>query len=93
MFSWAPYLLNQFLIDYGDAQEPKFSLFVYRKGKCYASRYETLWKAKDTKNQQANSAMFSMFLEYMYQKTTNVWRFLVDVVQENVGNVRFEASK
>jgi hypothetical protein len=64
MFSWAPYLLNQFLVDCRDAQdngtefhyswliilialagwqEPKFSSFLDRKGKCYAARYESLW--------------------------------------------------
>jgi hypothetical protein len=63
VFSWAPYLLNQFLIDYRDAQdngtkfhyswllipialvgwqEPKFSSFLDRKGKCYATCYENL---------------------------------------------------
>jgi hypothetical protein len=106
MFSWAPYLLNQFLIDCRDAQdngtefhyswllilialvgwkEPKFSYFVDRKGKCYAVRYETLWQAKDNKNQQENNTVFSMFLEDMQQKTTNVWRIPIEVVQENEG--------
>jgi hypothetical protein len=114
MFSWAPYLLNQFLIDCRDAQdngtefhyswllilialvgwkEPKFSTFVDRKGKCYAVRYKTLWQAKDNKNQQENNTVFSMFLEDMQQKTTNVWRIPIEVVQENEGISRFKASK
>jgi hypothetical protein len=106
MFSWAPYLVNQLLIDCRDAQdhgtefhyswliilidlvgwkEPKFSAFVDRMGKCYVARYETLWKAKDNKNQQANNTVFAMFLEDMQQKTANVWRIHVEVVQEYKG--------
>jgi hypothetical protein len=59
MFSWASYLLNQFLLDCHDAQdngtkfhyswliilialagwqEPKFSTFLDRVGKCYAGQ-------------------------------------------------------
>jgi hypothetical protein len=72
MFNWAPYLLNQFLVDCRNVQdsgtkfhyswiiilialagwqEPKFSAFLDRKGKCYVVRYESLWQAKDNKNQ------------------------------------------
>jgi hypothetical protein len=82
MFSWAPYLLNQFLIDCRDAQdngtkfhyswliilialagwkEPKFLTFLDRMGKCYAARYESLWKEKDNKTQQANNMFFPCF--------------------------------
>jgi hypothetical protein len=32
-------------------KEPKFSYFLDRKGKCYATRYETLWQEKNPKNQ------------------------------------------
>jgi hypothetical protein len=74
-------------------QESKFSTFVDRKGKFYAVKYETLSQAKDTKNQQANSPMFAMFLEDMQQKTTNVWRIPIQVVQENEGIANFKASK
>jgi hypothetical protein len=84
MFSWASYLLNQFLLDCRDAQdngtefhyswliilialagwqEPKFSTFLDRVGKCYATRYESLWKEKDNKTQQENNTVFSMLLE------------------------------
>jgi hypothetical protein len=56
-------------------------------------RYETLWQAKDTKKQQENNKVFSMFLEYMQQKIANVWRILIEVVQENEGISRFKAFK
>jgi len=62
-------------------------------GKFYASRYETLWKAKDNKNQRENNALFAIFLEDMQQKTTNVWRIHVEVVQEYKGISQFKASK
>jgi hypothetical protein len=42
---------------------------------------------------QANSPMFAMFLEDMQQKTTNVWRIPIQVVQENEGIANFKASK
>jgi hypothetical protein len=114
VLSWAPYLLNQFLIDCRDAQdngtkfhyswllilialvgwkEPKFSSFLDRKGKCCATWYETLWQEKDPKNQQVNNTVFSMFLEDMQQKTTNVWRIPIEVVQENEGIANFKASR
>jgi hypothetical protein len=64
-------------------QEPKVLSFMDIKGKFFATRYETLWQEKDNKNQQENNIVFSMFLEDMQQKTTNVWRILVEVVQEN----------
>jgi hypothetical protein len=84
MFSWAPYLLNQLLVDCRDAQdngyefhysfliilislvgwqEPKFSAFLDRKGKCYVARYESLWQAKENKNKQENKTIFVMLLE------------------------------
>jgi hypothetical protein len=74
-------------------KEPKFSSFLDRKGKCYATRYETLWQEKDPKNQQANNTVFSMFLEDMQQKTTNVWRIPIEVVQGNEGISNFKASR
>jgi hypothetical protein len=42
-------------------------------------------RKKTNKNQQENNAVFSMFLEDMQQKTTNVWRIPIEVVQENEG--------
>jgi hypothetical protein len=41
------------------------------------SRYETLWKAKDTKNQQANNAFFSMVLEDIQQRMKMYGGFLL----------------
>jgi hypothetical protein len=103
MFSWAPYLLNQFLVDFRDAQdngtefhyswmiilialagcqEPKFSVFLDRKGKFYASRYESLWQAKDNKTQQENNIVFAMLLEEIQQRKSNVWRIPIELVHE-----------
>jgi hypothetical protein len=31
-------------------KEINFSAFLDRKGKCYATRYDSLWQAKDNKN-------------------------------------------
>jgi hypothetical protein len=84
MFSWAPYLLNQFLIDCRDTQdnetdfhysrlivlialagwkETKFSIILDRMGKCYAARYESLWKENDRKMHDENNIIFAMLLE------------------------------
>jgi len=60
------------LITYVGWKEPKLSYFIDMEGKCYAMRYETLWEAKDPKNQQDNNAKLSMFLEDMQQNKTNV---------------------
>jgi hypothetical protein len=51
------------LIDLAGWKEPNFSSFLDRKGKCYASRYESLWQAKDNKNQRENNKVFVMLLE------------------------------
>jgi len=58
-------------------KEPKLSAFLDRKGKFYASRYESLWQTKDKKNQQANNTVFPMLLEEIQQHTTNVCRIAV----------------
>jgi hypothetical protein len=54
-------------------QEPKYTAFITRMGKCYAARYESLWQAKDNKAQQENNAVFSMLLEEIQQCTANTW--------------------
>jgi hypothetical protein len=64
-----------------------------RRGKFYAARYTTLWKGKDAKNKHVNSAVFSMFLEYMQQKTTSVWRIPIEVFKETEGIYNFKASR
>jgi hypothetical protein len=74
-------------------KEPKLSAFLDRKGKCYAARYESLWQAKDNKNQQANNIVFSMLLEEIQQHTTNVWCIPMEVVQETEGIAKFKASR
>jgi hypothetical protein len=43
-------------------QEPKFSTFLDIMGKCYATRYESLWKEKDNKMQQEKNIVFAMLL-------------------------------
>jgi hypothetical protein len=53
-------------------------------------RYKILWQAKDNNNQQENIVVFSMFLKDMQQKTSNVWRIPIEVVQENEVISRFK---
>jgi hypothetical protein len=57
-------------------QEPKYTSFITRTGKCYTTRYESLWQAKDKKTQQENNTMFSMLLEEIQQCTANIWCIL-----------------
>jgi hypothetical protein len=113
MFSWAPYMLNQFVIDYRDVQdngtefhytwliilialvgwkELKLSTFLDRMGRFYASKYESLWQAKDNKAQQENSAIFAMLLEEIQQCTSKVWGIPMEVVKEIEGISKFKAS-
>jgi hypothetical protein len=44
-------------------KEPKFSMILDRMGKCYETRYESLWKEKDRKIHDENDIIFSMLLE------------------------------
>jgi hypothetical protein len=60
-------------------QEPKYTTFINRMGKCYAARYESLWQAKDNKAQQENNTVFSMLLEEIQQRTANTWCILREV--------------
>jgi hypothetical protein len=43
-------------------KETKFST-IFRMGKCYAARYESLWKEKDRKMHDGNNIIFAMLLE------------------------------
>jgi hypothetical protein len=61
-------------------QEPKFSIFFDRLGKCYAVRYESLWQEKDNKKQKETNTTFIMFLEDIQKRTTNIWHILVEMV-------------
>jgi hypothetical protein len=73
-------------------KEPKFSVFLDRSGKFRVAVY-MLWKENESKNQQAHNTVFSMLLEDMQHKKTNVWIILVELVQENEGIVNFKASR
>jgi hypothetical protein len=73
--------------------EPKFSSFLDRKGKCYAVRYDSLWQAKDNKNQQENNTVFVMLLEEIQRRTADSWHIHVEVVQEIEGIASFRASR
>jgi hypothetical protein len=74
-------------------EEPKFSAFLDRMVKCYATIYESLWKAKDNKEQQENNTFFAMWLEEIQQRKNNLWRITVEVVQETEGIIRLKESR
>jgi hypothetical protein len=74
-YSWLIILINL-----AGWQEPKFSTFLDISGKCYTTRYESLWQDKDNKNQLVNSMVFVMLLEEIKQCTTNVWHIPLEAV-------------
>jgi hypothetical protein len=77
------------LIALGGWKEPKFSAFLDKMGKCY----ESLWQSKDNKTHQENNIVSSMLLEEIQQRTMNLWRIPMEVVQETEGKAKFKAFR
>jgi len=71
-------------------EEPKYSTFYDRRGKCSTTRYETMWHKTILKQRKVNSEFFGMYLGEMQEKIEDTWRISPEVVKENEGVENFK---
>jgi hypothetical protein len=62
-------------------EKPKYSTFCDRRGKCHATRYETLRHNIDPKQRKANASIFGMYIQEMQEKIADTWRISPEVVK------------
>jgi hypothetical protein len=73
--------------------EPKYNGFFPRPRKCHTTKYTTLWHTSDEKQSKANSSIFSMYYDEMWEKIANTWRIPPKVVKEHQSIANFQASR
>jgi hypothetical protein len=74
-------------------EEPNYSSFGDRRGKCHITRYEKLWHNAVPMKMKENSIIFGMYLAEMQEKIEDTWRISPKVVKEHEGIAKFKAYR
>ena len=74
-------------------QEPTYSLFLPRIGKCGTTRYTSLHSMAYLKKKKLNSDMFALYLIEIQNRLAYTWRIPTEIVQKFAQIANFQASR
>jgi hypothetical protein len=74
-------------------QEPTYTMFLPRTGKCGATRYTSLRSTTDPKVKKFNNDMFTQYLTEIHNNLVDTWRISPETVQEFGQIANFQASR